>query len=394
VKRRNAISIIRLKRWFIYRPLAAILAIMMVPIFGRFEGGAGLRASQAEAAGLAANTSNCPGPMCVTRQLIIQNCGIGPICTDLRQLETDAVNGYLGLHHLPPGDAHIIYDYGRTDLRSAIRGQMVTMMGDIIAKQPSQRDRHERSLFDWLQSLVQQNEIAEYRIALNPFLRWQANPCTFVLDPDIASQYGLTYNPLPFCHRSPLSPPQQIPDASYFKLLGFKNSYAKPASTFPYFASLVRDTAVNAAAVWGITAGIYAVVATGVAVALAKSFALVLAVSGIATAAKTAGAVLSAGTVAGVAGAAIVGAVLAIILIAIAIGVTVGIQVFTTQASVDELKGLNDSLTQATNTPPDLNAFATDSSGLGPYKLQATINGQTVPEVPSTEELPVHSDSD
>jgi hypothetical protein len=267
-------------------------------------------------------------------------------------------------------------------------------MGDIIAKQPSQRDRHERSLFDWLQSLVQQNEIAEYRIALNSFLRWQANPCTFVLDPDIASQYGLTYNPLPFCHRSVLSPALQIPDASYFKLLGFKNSYAKPASTFPYFASLVRDTAVNAAAVWGITAGIYAVVATGVAVALAKSFALVLAVSGIATAAKTAGAVLSAGTVAGVAGAAIVGAVLAIILIAIAIGVTVGIQVFTTQASVDELKGLNDSLTQATNTPPDLNAFATDSSGLGPYKLQATINGQTVPEVPSTEELPVHSDSD
>src|SRR5208337_3756574 len=174
------------------------------------------------------------------------------------------------------------------------------------------------------------------------------------------------------------------------KLLGFKNSYAKPATSFPYFASLVRDTAVNAAAVWGITAGIYAVVATGVAIALAKSFALVLAVSATAIAAKTAGAVLSAGTVAGLAGVAIIGAVVAIILIAVAIGVTVGIQVFTTQATIDELNGLNDALAQATNTPPDLSAFATDSTGLGQYKLQSSINGQTVPEVPSTNILPVH----
>ena len=109
------------------------------------------------------------------------------------------------------------------------------------------------------------------------FRRWQANPCTFVLDPDIARQYGLTYNPLPFCFPSVLGPAQQIPDAGYFKLFGFKNSYGKPASSVPYFASLVRDTAVNAAAVWGITAGIYAVVATGVAVALAKSIAAALA---------------------------------------------------------------------------------------------------------------------
>jgi hypothetical protein len=391
--KRGAISIIGLKRWFIYRPLAAILAVMVVPMFSPFEGG-GVRSSEASAASLATSLSNCPGPLCATRQLIIQNCGIGPICTDLRQLETDAVNGYLGLHHLPPGDAHIIYDYGRTDLRSAIRGQMVNIMGEIIAEPASQRDRHEKNLYDWLQSLVQQNEIAEYKIALDGFLRWQANPCTFVLDPDIARQYGLTYNPLPFCHPSPVSPARQIPDAGYFKLLGFKNSFAKPATSFPYFASLVRDTAVNAAAVWGITAGIYAVVATGVALALAKSFALVLAATGIATASKVAGAVLSTGAVAGLTGVAIVGGVLAIILIAVAIGVTVGIQVFTTQATIDELNGLSDSLAQATNTPPDLNAFATDSTGLGPYKLQATINGQTVPEVPSTAILPVHSDSD
>jgi len=181
-------------------------------------------------------------------------------------------------------------------------------------------------------------------------------------------------------------------------LFGFKNSYAKPASTFPYFASLVRDTAVNATAVWGISAGIYAVVATGVAVALAKSFAAVLALvtasTPVVAASKGAALVLGSGAVAGLGGAAIIGGVVAIILIAVAIGVTVGIQAFTTQGTINELNSLNDTLTQVTNTPPDLSAFATDSSGLGQYKIQAAMNGQTVPEVPSTDILPVHSDSD
>ncbi len=380
--KRGAISIIRLKRWFIYRPLAAVLAVMMVPIFARFEGDAGVFASQASAASLGTSTS------------IIQNCGIGPICSDLRQFESDAVNAYLGLHHLPPGDAHIIYDYGRTDLRSAIRGAMFNILGEIIEKPASQRDRHEKNLYNWLQSLVQQNEIEEYKLALDQFRRWQADPCTFVLDPDIARQYGLTYNPLPYCFPSALAPARQIPGASYFILFGFKNSYGKPASTFPYFASLVRDAAVNTNAVWGITAGIYAVVATGVAVALAKSFAAALAIGALSVQGAS-GLVLSSGALAGAIGAvAIVGAVVAIILIAVVIGVTVGIQSFTTQLTIDLLNSLNVGLTQVTNTPPDLSALATDSTGLGPYKLQATLNGQTVPEVPSTDVLPVHSDSD
>jgi hypothetical protein len=45
--KRGAISIIRLKRCFIYRPLAAILAVMMVPMFSGFGGDAGRRAFQA-----------------------------------------------------------------------------------------------------------------------------------------------------------------------------------------------------------------------------------------------------------------------------------------------------------------------------------------------------------
>jgi len=101
--KRGALSIIRLKRCFIYRPLAAILAVMLMPIFSGFEGGAGLRASRASAGVLGGSNT------------IIQNYCVGHLCyiADLSQLERDAVNAYLGLHNLPPDDAHIIYDYGR-----------------------------------------------------------------------------------------------------------------------------------------------------------------------------------------------------------------------------------------------------------------------------------------
>lgn len=385
--KRGAISIIRLERWFIYRPLAAILAVLMVPMFSGLGSDAGIRALQASAAGLGESKS------------IIQNYCVGHLCyfADLGQLERDAVAGYLGLHNLPPDDAHIIYDYGRTDLRSAIRGAMFNILEGIIEKPASERDSHERNLYSWLQALVQQNQIEQYKVAIAAFNSWQSNPCTFVLDPDIASRWGLSYNPLPFCHPSPLSPARQIPDLGYFTMLGFKNSYAKPASKFPYFASLVGDTAINVAAVWGITAGIYAVVATGVATALAVNFASVLSAvtATVPVVNASLGAyILSSGAVAGIAGAAIIGGVVTIILIAVAIGVVVGIQTFTTQQTINDLNNLNNELTAVTNTPPDLLAFATDSSGLGTYKLQASMDGQTVPEVPSTAMLPVHSDSD
>ena len=97
---RRAISIIRLKRCFIYRPLAAILALLMLPMFSRFEGDAGMRTFQASA-----------GTIGGSKQ-IIQNYCVGSSCyvADLGQLERDAVAGYLGLHNLPADDTNIIYD--------------------------------------------------------------------------------------------------------------------------------------------------------------------------------------------------------------------------------------------------------------------------------------------
>ena len=86
---------------------------------------------------------------------------------------------YLGLHNLPPDDAHIIYDYGRADLRNAIRGVIFNILLGIIDTPASKRTSHEQNLYNWLQSLVQQNEIEEYKLAIAQFHSWQTDPCTF-----------------------------------------------------------------------------------------------------------------------------------------------------------------------------------------------------------------------
>ncbi len=142
--KRGAISVIRLKRCLIYRPLAAILAVLVVPIFSGFGGDSAIRALQASAAPICLPSSPC--------NPIIQNPGIGPIAADLGQLERDAVQAYLGLHKLAAGDSPIIYDYGRADLRNAIRGVMFDILLGIINTPAAERTKHEQALYQWLQS--------------------------------------------------------------------------------------------------------------------------------------------------------------------------------------------------------------------------------------------------
>ena len=398
--KRRAISIHRLERSFIYRPLAAILIILLLPMFSRFEGDTGIRVSQASAQSLNNN--------------IIQTyCSNGincPYTADLVQLETDGVNAYLGLHNLPAEDAHIIYDYGREDLRDGARGAMFNILLGIIytpASGASGRTTHQQNLYNWLQGLVQQNEIAEYTQALNQFNLWQGNPCTFTLDSDIAKQYNISYDGTPFCFSSlsgSFSGPQ-VPAENYFTAYGLKYSYGKPALTFPYFAALVADTGVNVYDAEAMAATAIALIVTGVDFAIAPS--VLAAVAIIANASIDWGATGAlgqvavieasqtlAGTVADVAaGLEVIGAA-AIVLAAVAIGVSAGMQVFDNQQTINDLNNLNNTLAQAKNTPPNLSAMANDTSGIGMYKLQSTFDAQTVPDVTSTATLPSHQASD
>ena len=88
--------------------------------------------------------------------------------------------------------------------------------------------------------------------------------------------------------------------------------------------------------------------------------------------------------------ASIVSGPAAVILIAVAIGVSAGFQAFSQEQTVQDLKNLSDILTQVTNARPDLAAFASDTTGLGTYKLTETFVAQTLGGMPSTAALPVH----
>ncbi|MBV9480031.1 MAG: hypothetical protein JO249_04655, partial [Acidobacteria bacterium] len=392
-----------IRRWFIFHPLALALAILLaLPVFSwqqSNQGGVHLFQASAQSA------SVCPPN---PANLIIQNtCPAAAqapfLSKDLKQLESDAVNAYLALHGLPATDASVIYTYGRQDLRDEIRAAMFTQMLAIIKKAPSQRTPHEQALFDWLQRLVQQNEIALYTTAIADSDRFFNDPCTFTLDPDIASTYKLSYDGHPFCGglaSNIFAPP--VPAASYFTTYGFKKSYGAAAEQFKEFDSLLADSTLSVGEQAGIALGAGAAVAASVGAALFANFSAALAAWGTALAAGevtvegvgalAAGStfILSGSTVAAIGiGTAVAGPV-GIILICVAAGVLAAMQLVTDSERQADIANFSNLLDQAKNNLPDLAAMIADTSGLGNYKIQATMYSQTVPDRPSAAMLPAH----
>ena len=397
--REKPFSVLCLRRSAICRPLAVLLAILLMPTFSWFESAhTGVRAFQASAQIVA----NCfPNP---SNAIIQTYCPAGeiedPIADDLRQLERDAGNAYLGLHELPAADASVISTYGRQDLRDAIRASMITQMLAIVKKPASQRTQHEQALYNWLQKLVQQNEVALYTKAVQNAQLFSSDPCTFTLDADIASTYSLHYDGHPFCggqQSAIFGAP--VPAASYFTAYGFKYSYAAAAQTVPYFGSMMADTSISYGeqAAIALSAGSVVAAVVGAAIFANLSAALVAfstaaALSGPGSIAAAAGStfLVSGAAVGSIGLGALVAAPVAIILITISVGVMAALQLSTNAQNQNDIAILSNLLNQARDNPPDLAAMAADTSGLGLYKIQVTMNSQTVPEVASGAVLPSH----
>lgn len=125
-----------LTRSAIYQPLAVLLAVLLLPSISWIQSGPGL------------NSVSSGAPFQASAQVVIGGCHpaqpnsiIQVVCPggllfapDLYQLESDAVTAYLNEHNLPASDAHVIYDEGRTDLRSAIRATIFAALLAIINK--------------------------------------------------------------------------------------------------------------------------------------------------------------------------------------------------------------------------------------------------------------------
>jgi len=315
--------------------------------------------------------------------------------SDLAQLESDAVNASLAIHNLPATDAHLFYDAGRLDLRSEVRATMLSILLGIILKPAGSRSTHEQTLFTWFQNLVQNNEISLYQNAVNQYQAFFNDPCTFALDQVIAAQYNLQYNGAAFCGVSESSIfGVPVPSASYFTTYGFSRSYGAQALTESNFGNIVSYTGYNLGTIVGIsfsTALISSLIAGSILYAnLAEAGAAFIADGATSSAATINGFVISGSSVDSIGvGAGLAGPV-AVIFTCVLIGVIAGMEEFSNQQAINELNGLSTTLTSVTNNPPDLTAMVTDSSGLGMYKLVATLDSQTSPDVPSASPLPQH----
>ena len=325
----------------------------------------------------------------IVNNRLFRNC-LGPICADLVELEDSAVRGFLQLHKIPLEDAHIVYDLGRADLRSEIRAYMFNKMVLAISTVREARRPEQQRLYDWFLALVQQNEIAQYTFAYNEFLNWKTNPCLFELDPDIASQYKLSYSGAPWCFGSPSDlfggPP--IPAEGYFTAFGFKQSYGAPALVHPNFGAVVANLGNDEGRLLRlVTIGVGAIVSAGGIAALAYATAMVVIGS---IGALNSVVIISAPFTLGIIGASLGPG--AILLIFAFIGIAGGFQAFTNEQTLNNLANLSAKVEQVTNTPPDIHQFTADK--VGRLKLLMTLAAQTMPDLPSSAALPEHSADD
>ncbi len=266
----------------------------------------------------------------------------------------------------------------------------------------SELSTHQQNLFNWLQALVQTNEINLYTNAINQFQTWEADPCTFALDSAIATAYNLSYDGSPYCFQNENEViGAKVPSEDYFTAYGLKTSYGALSSTLTYFGSLVTNTSLNVGEVVGISSAASAVVTAAAAAVSAPVFtavsvavdAFVVAGStGVGLASEAGIATIVSGATASVVGGAavVIAAPVLIVLAAVAIGITAGIEMFD---NIQQINTINTDLTSGLNNaknPPDLQAMAVDTSGTGYYKLEMTLDSQTTPEQASSATLPFH----
>ena len=97
--------------------------------------------------------------------------------SDLRQFESDTVQAYLAWHGLPSTDASLIYQYGRSDLRSElVRAAAAGRLMTIVFKPASDRTANEQAVYSWFQfqvAAIRTDSVAGGGPDRNA---WQANP--------------------------------------------------------------------------------------------------------------------------------------------------------------------------------------------------------------------------
>ena len=381
-----------MRRSIFYQPLAVLMAFLLLPGVswmthsgGSFQAGAQIQICSSDGSNGTSNAqivNTCRWPTAVTSS------------SDWVQFQNNAIADYLSARDLPPEEAATIFTYGRTALRTEIRGQMFARLLNIIQMPQASRSPFEQRIYAGFQKSFQKSEIQYLTETINEWNRWRNNPCGYTLDPDIAAANNLSYDGNPYCFGGGLSgffAGAIAPGAQYFEAVGLKRSYGQLIKNNSAIASAIISNSQLAIA-YGAAAGGAAVMAAIMAVAATVIFpeSLGAAVGGeILITAVIDGVTTVIGTVseAGFFAAAVLGPA-AIISLAIIIGVIEGFQVFNAQEQINQLNGLSATLASWQAAPQDLTGFIGADKGL--YKLSAVLTDLTTPEVASTAALPVH----
>jgi hypothetical protein len=132
-----------------------------------------------------AQTSGCtPSP-----NQIIQDCTF----ITSAQFEQTAVLANLAQHGLPSTDAPLVYQYGGSNLRNAIRGYMMNILWADASADPSQLDDLQTGAIIWLQKKVQAEEVKYWAAAANEYNLWYKDKCNYPLDPRKARAVELRF---------------------------------------------------------------------------------------------------------------------------------------------------------------------------------------------------------
>ena len=398
-KRSSFFSVGRFQRVPLIKPLAILLALLMLPpelpIIGNFS-----LASKAQA----------QITVCGNQASIFQVCS-----TPSNAFEVEAVSDYEKQYNLKPGDGNLIYQYGRADLRMSLRAFMFDKLVAAINNTPANRTSAEQGMINYFQGLVQQHEIAQYTAATADRDLFLQHLCQWVPDTDIEKAYNETVDITPYCGYTvtPLTGlfngPPDMPTIDYFIAKGYKIGYQQPleaattgttASKNLYPGGIAASLTLNQLQIGEIAAlSSVSAVGTGVMVSSRSVPALTKAILPyrITQQAIRGGklAIQQSASLARAAGSAI--RLLGGVSIALEIVTTVISVVFAildAEAQQDEINTLNADLSNAQNNPPDLKAFVKDTTGPGFDKLTSVFLEITLPEYESPAALPTPGAND
>lgn len=359
---RSANTLGAFRRSIICRPLAILLALLLLGPFPDFPRWSLTPRASAQSLGTGQN-------------YIVQTCCLPS------SFEPNSVAAFLQVHGIPASEAPLAYQYGRADLRNELRANLFSNILAIIKKDPSIRTTDEQTVYSWFQNIVWQNEQNLLWAAVLDYDAWKANPCTWTPDPAVAQQYNLNYDGSVWCAASGnlnalfnIAPP--VPSKQYFLTAAMKNTYGQSLAANPgVLAGMMRNDGAAAAVA---AAGGLAVLG-GVGAGLAVVYFNVGAATGAAAASGFVSATSGSVVLTGALG---LGGPLAIVAMGVLIGAVAAFEVYQNQQTLDELNTLTSDYNSILANKPQLESFV--GNQLGFQKLRMSFAANTLPDYPST----------